>query len=141
MRQFLLKNLEWKDNGQLGWKFNLPVLEAQMSRIGQALAPEDRYIGSTLFVRGARSGYILDEDWSGIMDHFPPGAPGIHPRRGPLGARRKTGSFSGGGFAVFARELESSGCALELGATSTRFALFVGLVGFKLVGFALLGVG
>jgi esterase len=42
-----------------------------MSRIGQALAPEDRYIGSTLFVRGARSGYILDEDWSGIMDHFP----------------------------------------------------------------------
>jgi pimeloyl-ACP methyl ester carboxylesterase len=71
MRQFLLKNLEWKDNGQLGWKFNLPVLEAQMSRIGQALAPEERYIGSTLFIRGARSGYILDEDWSGIMDHFP----------------------------------------------------------------------
>jgi len=71
MRQFLLKNLEWKPEGNLGWKFNLPVLEGQMGRIGQTLAAEDRFIGSTLFVRGERSGYILDEDWSGIMDHFP----------------------------------------------------------------------
>lgn len=71
MRQFLLKNLEWKPEGNLGWKFNLPVLEGQMGRIGQPLAAEDRFIGSTLFVRGERSGYILDEDWSGIMDHFP----------------------------------------------------------------------
>ena len=71
MRQFLLKNLEWKPEGNLGWKFNLPVLEGQMGRIGQPLAAEDRFIGSTLLVRGERSGYILDEDWSGIMDHFP----------------------------------------------------------------------
>ncbi|MDG1252496.1 MAG: alpha/beta fold hydrolase [Schleiferiaceae bacterium] len=71
MRQFLLKNLEWKEDGQLGWKFNLPVLEGQMGRIGQALQPEDRFIGSTLFVRGEKSGYIQDDDLSGIMDHFP----------------------------------------------------------------------
>jgi esterase len=94
----LLKNLEWKPEGNLGWKFNLPVLEGQMGRIGQSLAAEDRFIGSTLFVRGERSGYILDEDWSGIMDHFPLARLESVPGAGACGA---TAALSRRGIAVF----------------------------------------
>jgi pimeloyl-ACP methyl ester carboxylesterase len=71
IRQFLLKNLEWTDEKKLGWKCNLPVLESSMDRIGKPLGPLDQYVGATLFVRGLASNYIRDEDWSGILTHFP----------------------------------------------------------------------
>jgi len=71
IRQFLLKNLEWTDEKQLGWKCNLPVLEASMDRIGKPLGSLDQYVGATLFVRGLASNYVRDEDWPGTLNHFP----------------------------------------------------------------------
>ena len=71
LRQFLLKNLTWKQDKQLGWKFNLPILSSQIQRIGTALDPIAIYHGATLFVRGLASGYILDEDIPDILTHFP----------------------------------------------------------------------
>jgi pimeloyl-ACP methyl ester carboxylesterase len=71
IRQFLLKNLEWNDEKKLAWKCNLPVLEASMDRIGKPLGPLDQFVGAVLFVRGLASNYIRDEDWEGILKHFP----------------------------------------------------------------------
>ncbi|MGD1847642.1 MAG: alpha/beta fold hydrolase [Salibacteraceae bacterium] len=70
VRQFLLKNLYWKDRGQLAWRFNLPVIKAVIADIGEAVM--DRlYEGPTLFIRGAKSDYIQDADWPEIETIFP----------------------------------------------------------------------
>jgi pimeloyl-ACP methyl ester carboxylesterase len=70
VRQFLLKNLYWREKGKLSWRLNFPVLEAAMPEILSAL-PEDEVLITTLFIRGALSNYILDEDIPVIESYFP----------------------------------------------------------------------
>lgn len=70
-RQFLMKNLYWVTQGQLGFRFNLAVFNQTIDVIGTAL-PEKALFGSpTLFIRGENSNYILDTDVSGIKKYFP----------------------------------------------------------------------
>lgn len=69
-RQFLLKNLYWKEKGQLAWRMNIPVLEREMPAILAAI-PSDRVNAPTLFIRGEQSNYILDEDIEELEDQFP----------------------------------------------------------------------
>ena len=68
--QFLLKNLYWKEKGLLAWRMNLPVLEREMNEILSGL-PAKEVMTPTLFIRGAMSNYILDEDWLDIAQLFP----------------------------------------------------------------------
>ena len=70
VRQFLLKNLYWKEKGQLAWRMNLDVLEKEMNNILSAL-PEVEVMIPTLFIRGELSNYILDEDIPDLEDFFP----------------------------------------------------------------------
>ncbi len=70
VRQFLLKNLFWKEKGKLAWRMNLPVLEREMNEILSAV-PNKVVMTPTLFIRGELSNYILDEDVSAIEDLFP----------------------------------------------------------------------
>lgn len=70
-RQFLMKNLYWKTPGQLDFRFNLKVFNAQIEQVGQALPENTQFEGATLFIRGGNSKYILDTDWQSIQDHFP----------------------------------------------------------------------
>jgi pimeloyl-ACP methyl ester carboxylesterase len=70
VRQFLLKNLYWKEKGLLAWRMNIKVLEAQMQEILSAV-PEKIVKTPTLFIRGALSNYILDDDFQEIQDVFP----------------------------------------------------------------------
>jgi pimeloyl-ACP methyl ester carboxylesterase len=70
VRQFLLKNLYWKDKGQLAWRMNLKVLEREMENILSSL-PEKEVMLPTLFIRGELSNYILDEDIEQLEDQFP----------------------------------------------------------------------
>lgn len=70
VRQFLLKNLYWKEKGILAWRMNIPVLEEKMSNILAAL-PEDEILLPTLFIRGELSNYILDEDLENLENQFP----------------------------------------------------------------------
>lgn len=70
VRQFLLKNLYWKEKGQLAWRMNLSVLEREMKNILSAL-PEKEVMLPTLFIRGELSNYILDEDIPNLEDVFP----------------------------------------------------------------------
>ena len=69
-RQFIMKNLYWKEKGQLAWRMNIRVLEEQMHDILAPL-PEEEVMITTLFIRGALSNYIRDEDITDLEDRFP----------------------------------------------------------------------
>lgn len=69
VRQFLLKNLYWVEKGQLGWRMNIPVLEREMPNILKAL-PREEMFQPTLFIRGAQSDYILDDDMDDLEELF-----------------------------------------------------------------------
>ena len=70
-RQFLMKNLYWKEPGQLDFRFNLAVFNKEIDSIGQVLPEGTVYNGPTLFLRGDKSKYIKDEDLDLISKHFP----------------------------------------------------------------------
>lgn len=70
VRQFLLKNLYWVEKGKLAWRMNVNVLEREMAEI-LAPIPNIEVWTPTLFIRGALSNYILNEDWDEIEDIFP----------------------------------------------------------------------
>ncbi|MBP6334100.1 MAG: alpha/beta fold hydrolase [Bacteroidia bacterium] len=68
--QFLLKNLYWKEENLLDWRFNAEVIEKNIDNIGKAI-PENFQIDTpTLFIRGERSGYIRVEDEAAIKKQF-----------------------------------------------------------------------
>ncbi|WP_353083010.1 alpha/beta fold hydrolase [Flavobacterium sp.] len=70
-RQFLMKNLYWKEPGQLAYRFNLAVFNAKIEVIGTALPASAYFENPTLFIRGGNSNYILDSDLPEIKKHFP----------------------------------------------------------------------
>ena len=67
IKQFLLKNLYWKDKGTLAWRMNVIVLEREMNKILSAMEEVEVSV-PTLFIRGAMSNYILDDDIESIED-------------------------------------------------------------------------
>lgn len=70
-RQFLMKNLYWVEPGQLAFRFNLPVFNAKIESIGEALPEGNHFDKPTLFIRGGNSKYVLDTDLPDIKKHFP----------------------------------------------------------------------
>lgn len=70
-RQFLLKNLYWKEKGKLGFRFNLPVLLAKMEEIGENISAQAQFDGDTLFLKGDASEYMVETDLPEIKRHFP----------------------------------------------------------------------
>jgi len=70
-RQFLLKNLYWKEKEQLALRMNLPVLAEKIDEIGKAFRIDAIFKGETLFLRGSKSGYIEDMDAILIKKQFP----------------------------------------------------------------------
>jgi pimeloyl-ACP methyl ester carboxylesterase len=70
-RQFLLKSLYWLEPGQLAFRFNLAVFNTKMDEIGKPLPEQSVFYNPTLFIRGAKSNYIVDEDFENIKKHFP----------------------------------------------------------------------
>ncbi|MBA4054262.1 MAG: alpha/beta hydrolase [Marivirga sp.] len=71
VRQFLLKNLQRKAEGGFTWKINLPVISEKLSNVGLDLQFKGTFEKPTLFIRGARSKYVPDSDWSRITSVFP----------------------------------------------------------------------
>ena len=70
-RQFLLKSLYWQEPGQLAFRFNLPVFNKKIEEIGKALPENAVFSKPTLFIRGGKSDYILNEDFENLKKHFP----------------------------------------------------------------------
>lgn len=71
IRQFLLKNLYWKDKSTLALRFNFRVLKDKMEEIGENIAANSVYHKPALFLRGDRSEYIAPSDEPLIKKHFP----------------------------------------------------------------------
>jgi esterase len=70
-RQFLLKNLYRKTDTEFAWRFNLQVLHDNIENIGISQLNNPPFMKPTLFIRGEKSNYILDEDWKDILKAFP----------------------------------------------------------------------
>lgn len=71
VRQFLLKNLLRKPEGGFGWRINLPVIDKSLEMISGGLVNDGIFEKKTLFIRGSKSDYILDEDREAIKKIFP----------------------------------------------------------------------
>lgn len=71
VRQFLLKNLYWKEKGKLAWRFNLSLIENEIVTISKFDISPKQYKGSILFIKGENSPYILAEHAAAIHEKFP----------------------------------------------------------------------
>ena len=71
LRQFLLKNLHWKDRSTLGWKLNLEVIRENLNEVFREISPWGTFDKPTLFLRGEKSDYIREEDEKLIRELFP----------------------------------------------------------------------
>lgn len=71
VKQFLLKNIYWKEKGKLAWRMNLEVLQNEMPEILKKLPFIQETFTPTLFIRGESSGYVLDEDLTELEHYFP----------------------------------------------------------------------
>jgi esterase len=71
VRQFLLKNLQRKSTGGFAWKINLPVISSKLSNVGVDLQFSGQFDKPTLFIRGGKSKYVPDGDWTRITEVFP----------------------------------------------------------------------
>jgi pimeloyl-ACP methyl ester carboxylesterase len=69
-RQFLLKSIYRKDKTRFGWRFNLDVLGDNQKRVGEHLNFEQPFSKPVLFVKGGKSGYIVDADMHVINQLF-----------------------------------------------------------------------
>lgn len=71
-KQFLLKNLYWKQEGKLDWRFNLKVITKNIEKVGETFNLENKLCNApTLFIRGENSRYILDSDFISTLKIFP----------------------------------------------------------------------
>ena len=68
--QFLLKNLYWKTETQLEWRFGLQEIEENIEMVGEALPGTKVIEVPTLFLKGERSGYIQAEQEELIKARF-----------------------------------------------------------------------
>lgn len=68
--QFLLKNMYWVEKDQLGWRFNLPVLEKRIESVGE-MNMDSMVETPTLFIAGGNSKYIQEKDVELINTIFP----------------------------------------------------------------------
>lgn len=71
VRQFLLKNLYKNESGAFDWRINLPVLTRDMPVIGEEITSAEPVNVPTLFIKGEKSDYILDQDEPQILKLFP----------------------------------------------------------------------
>lgn len=71
VRQFLLKNLMRKPEGGFTWRINLNVIDKNLELVGGGLLHQGVFEKPTLFIRGSKSDYILDEDRALIKKIFP----------------------------------------------------------------------
>lgn len=72
LRQYLLQNLQQRD-GVWSWRINLEALLNGMELILDfpETSPGIQYLGSTLFIHGSESDYVLAEHSQSINQHFP----------------------------------------------------------------------
>jgi len=71
LRQFLLKNIYWKDKETLGWRVNLPVLKESLPRMLEGITTDKKFLNPVLLIRGGLSDYVKDADLPAMIKQFP----------------------------------------------------------------------
>lgn len=71
VRQFLLKNVYWKEKGVLDYRFNLKSLTDNNPEVGKPLPQNTIFTKETLFLKGEKSAYIIPSEHLIIHAHFP----------------------------------------------------------------------
>ncbi|KAK9476382.1 Alpha/Beta hydrolase protein [Lipomyces japonicus] len=73
IRQFLLTNVKFKNDGKVGFRVPLDVLARALDHVAEFPfdASKDRFEGPALFIRGTRSHYVPDEAIPTIGKFFP----------------------------------------------------------------------
>jgi len=71
IRQFILKNLYWKDKDKLAWRINFEAICENLNELFDGIDTIDRFYKPALFIRGGLSDYILPEDYPTIKYNFP----------------------------------------------------------------------
>lgn len=71
IRQFLMKNIYWKEKEVLDFRFNLHSLTEHNDEVGVGLPSFTVFEGETLFLKGENSGYISSDEEPLIKAHFP----------------------------------------------------------------------
>ena len=71
VRQFLLKNLSRDPTGRFAWRINLRAIDRNYPRLNEAIRGGRKFNKPTLFIRGALSDYLGEEDFPLVEDLFP----------------------------------------------------------------------
>ncbi len=71
MIQFLMKNLYWKEDNQLDWRFYLKGIVDNIDEVGKPFSPDKPINVPVLFIKGSNSGYINETDEKEIKRIFP----------------------------------------------------------------------
>lgn len=69
--QFLMKNISRTESGGLAWKANMPGIIHAYPELMANIVHFHPYLGPVLFVKGARSGYVGEDDMPAILQIFP----------------------------------------------------------------------
>lgn len=70
-RMFVLKNIERDEEGRFRWRIALEPLSRSLASIGTALPPHPPLNIPALLVRGEKSNYVTESDWSNFLERFP----------------------------------------------------------------------
>ena len=71
VRQFLLKNLKRGKDGQLSWRSHLEAIARNYDELSKAITLQRKYTHPACFIRGGRSNYVQEGDFSIIKEAFP----------------------------------------------------------------------
>jgi len=71
LRQFLLKNIYWRDSQTLDWRPDLNAINNNLHSVFEGVQVAGSYPGPCLFLRGSLSDYITDDDIDTIKKNFP----------------------------------------------------------------------
>lgn len=72
VRQFLMKSIYWAEKGRMALRFNIDAIEKNIEVIGNEIT-DSSFAKPTLFIRGDKSNYVLDDDLDLINEYFPLG--------------------------------------------------------------------
>lgn len=84
VRRFLLKNVQRDPGGSFQWGIGLQEILQNYSRLSEALESDRPYSGPALFVRGAQSDYLVEDDLECIRRLFPKAQLATVPEAGHL---------------------------------------------------------
>lgn len=71
LRQFILKNLYWKNKRKLAWRINFKAICNHLDELFDGINTFNKFEKPALFIRGGLSDYILEKDYSVINYNFP----------------------------------------------------------------------